>query len=105
MERFRGVRATRPAGNAPGPVSLHSSNLEPLMSALGQKRTLGHLRLLSALLPKADIRVGLGYVWPSSGSFTTLAAISKSGSSHRRRSAIDLRQEAGAAISLIDGCH
>ena len=55
MERFRGVRATRPAGNAPGPVSLHSSNLEPLMSALGQKRTLRHVCVMSALPPKADI--------------------------------------------------
>jgi hypothetical protein len=26
-----------------------------LMSALGQKRTLGHVRLMSALPPKADI--------------------------------------------------
>jgi hypothetical protein len=45
------------------------------MSALGQKRTSGHLRLMSALPPKADIRAGLGYVWPNSGSFATLAAI------------------------------
>ena len=36
-------------------VSLHRSSPEPLMSALGQKRTLGHLRLMSALPPKADI--------------------------------------------------
>ena len=34
---------------------MHSINPEPLMSALGQKRTLGHLRLMSALPPKADI--------------------------------------------------
>ena len=32
-----------------------------------------------------------------------LAAISKWSLLHRRRSAIDLRQEAGAAINLIDG--
>jgi len=36
-------------------VKLHSSNPEPLMSALSQKRTLGHLRAMSALPPKADI--------------------------------------------------
>jgi hypothetical protein len=28
----------------------------PLMSALGQKQTLGHLRVMSALRPKADIK-------------------------------------------------
>ena len=37
-------------------VSLHRSNPEPLMSALGHKRTLRHLRSMSALPPKADIR-------------------------------------------------
>src|SRR6516165_7467205 len=30
------------------------------MSALGQKRTFWHLKSMSALPPKADIRVGLG---------------------------------------------
>src|SRR5215469_12765404 len=35
--------------------SLHGSNLEPLMSALGQKRTSEHFRSMSALPPKADI--------------------------------------------------
>jgi len=39
------------------------------------------------------------------GSLATLAAIPKWGSSHRRPSAIDLGQEAGAAIGLMDGCH
>jgi len=34
---------------------LHSSNSKPLMSALGQKRTSEHVRVMSALLPKADI--------------------------------------------------
>jgi len=34
---------------------LHSSDPEPLMSALGQKRTLGQLRVMSALPPKADM--------------------------------------------------
>ena len=37
-------------------VSLHSSNPEPLMSALGQKRTWRDQIAMSALPPKADIR-------------------------------------------------
>jgi hypothetical protein len=37
-------------------VSLHGTNPEPLMSALGQKQTLRHVRVMSALPPKADIR-------------------------------------------------
>jgi hypothetical protein len=36
-------------------VSLHGSNPEPLLSALGQKRTLKRLGSMSALPPKADI--------------------------------------------------
>jgi hypothetical protein len=36
-------------------VSLHGSNPEPLMSALGQKQTSRHLQPMSALPPKADI--------------------------------------------------
>jgi hypothetical protein len=36
-------------------VSLHGSNPKPLMSALGQKQTLAHVRIMSALPPKADI--------------------------------------------------
>ena len=36
-------------------VSLQRSNPEPLMSALGQKQTLGCLSAMSALPPKADI--------------------------------------------------
>ena len=36
-------------------VSLHGSNLELLMSALGQKQTLVHVHMMSALPPKADI--------------------------------------------------
>jgi hypothetical protein len=36
-------------------VKLHSSNFEPLMSALGQKQTSRHLQPMSALPPKADI--------------------------------------------------
>jgi hypothetical protein len=36
-------------------VSLHGSNPEPPMSALGQKQTLRKVRLMSALPPKADI--------------------------------------------------
>jgi len=37
-------------------VKLHGSNFEPLMPALGQKRTLEGIVLMSALPPKADIR-------------------------------------------------
>ena len=36
-------------------VRLHSSSREARMSALGQKQTLGMVRLMSALPPKADI--------------------------------------------------
>ena len=36
-------------------VSLHGSNPEPFMSALGQKQTSRLLRAMSALPPKADI--------------------------------------------------
>ena len=36
-------------------ISLHGSNLEPLMSALGQKQTSGPRNAMSALPPKADI--------------------------------------------------
>src|SRR5215472_4608223 len=36
-------------------VTLHSSNLDLPMSALGQKQTLGKVQLMSALPPKADI--------------------------------------------------
>jgi hypothetical protein len=36
-------------------VSLHSSDPEPLMSALGQKQTLKRPHSMSALPPKADI--------------------------------------------------
>jgi len=35
-------------------INLHGSNPKPSMSALGQKLTLGHLRAMSALLPKAS---------------------------------------------------
>jgi len=35
-------------------VRLHSSNLGPPMSALGQKQTSAHVRVMSALPPKAD---------------------------------------------------
>jgi len=34
---------------------LHGSNLEPVMSALGQKQTFDDVRRMSALPPKADI--------------------------------------------------
>jgi hypothetical protein len=36
-------------------IKSHGGNFEPLMSALGQKRTLKRLRVISALPPKADI--------------------------------------------------
>jgi hypothetical protein len=36
-------------------VSLHGSNPKRLMSVLGQKQTLKHVRPMSALPPKADI--------------------------------------------------
>jgi len=36
-------------------ISLHGSNLGQPMFALGQKQTLGKVRLMSALPPKADI--------------------------------------------------
>jgi hypothetical protein len=36
-------------------INLRGSNPEPLMSALGQKRTSEHVRSMSALPPKADI--------------------------------------------------
>src|SRR6516164_2361120 len=42
---------------------VHHSKFRQRMSALGQKRTLGHLQAMSALPPKADIaeHVGLNY--------------------------------------------
>jgi len=57
------LRATITAGiggrrNGLRGVSLRSSNLEPFMSALGQKQTLEHVRAMSALPPKADIATG-----------------------------------------------
>jgi hypothetical protein len=36
-------------------VSLHGSNPEAPMSALGQKQTLANVRVMSALPPKADV--------------------------------------------------
>jgi len=39
-------------------ISLHGSNPELLMSALGQKRTLVQVGFMSALPPKADIAEG-----------------------------------------------
>jgi hypothetical protein len=46
-------------------VSLHGSNPDPLMSALGQKQTSRHLQPMSALPPKADMdqhRSDVGFV-------------------------------------------
>jgi hypothetical protein len=48
------IRDLRPAKWGSG-VSLRGSNSEPPMSALGQKQTLAHVRVMSALPPKADI--------------------------------------------------
>ena len=46
------------------------------MSALGQKRTSERIRAMSALPPKADIRIGSDYVRSSSsGGLAILAAI------------------------------
>jgi hypothetical protein len=47
-------RDLRPAKWGSG-VSLHGSNPEPPMSALGQKQTSAHVGVMSALPPKADI--------------------------------------------------
>jgi len=38
-------------------IDLHSSNSEPLMSALGKKRTWGQLRLMSALPQKRTLKL------------------------------------------------
>jgi hypothetical protein len=43
-------------------IRLHSSNPQPLMSALGQERTLRHLRLMSAISPQAEITEGNRHV-------------------------------------------
>jgi hypothetical protein len=43
-------------------ISLHGGNPEPVMSALGHKRKLRHLRIMSALPPKADIPLRDGHV-------------------------------------------
>ena len=48
------IRDLRPAKWGSG-IKLHSSNPDPLMSALGQKRTSEHVQSMSALPPKADV--------------------------------------------------
>jgi hypothetical protein len=48
------IRDLRPAEWGSG-VSLHGSNPEPPMSALGQKQTSRLVRAMSALPPKADM--------------------------------------------------
>jgi hypothetical protein len=40
-----------------GEIGLHSSNFDPLMSALGQKQTLTTTLAMSAITPKADIKL------------------------------------------------
>jgi hypothetical protein len=65
-----------------GEIGLHSSNFDPLMSALGQKQTSTRLLHMSALPPKADIRprdlhvrfVPLGDIEPLALGFRTAAA-------------------------------
>ena len=58
-------------------VKLHGSNFEPLMPALGQKRTLEGIVLMSALPPKAGIRADdqgfrlpSNFEWLICGAFT-----------------------------------
>jgi hypothetical protein len=43
-------------------VKLRGSNIEPPMSALGQKQTLAHVRVMSALPPKVDIYFSLDHL-------------------------------------------
>jgi hypothetical protein len=43
-------------------LTLHGNNSDALMSATGQKQTLGKVRLMSALPPKADIALGNWHV-------------------------------------------
>jgi hypothetical protein len=43
-------------------VSLHGTNPEPLMSALGHKRASKRIRPMTALPLKADIRWHVGHV-------------------------------------------
>ena len=53
----------------------------PLMSALGQKRTLSGINAMSALPPKADIKIGSDYVRRSRpGSLAMFAAIRRASS-------------------------
>ena len=54
-------------------AKLHGSNPEPPMSALGQKRTLADVRVMSALPPKADITVGASKIRSPGWRSTTLA--------------------------------
>jgi hypothetical protein len=42
-------------------ISLQATNPEPLMSALGQKQTSAHVRVMSAFSPKADIAATVEY--------------------------------------------
>jgi hypothetical protein len=54
-----GARKCDPRNGVQPTVILRSSNLVPLMSALGQKQTSADVGVMSALPPKADIRT-----WP-----------------------------------------
>src|SRR6516225_10397029 len=50
-----GQFGVRPSPGMGLEISLHGSNHWPPMSALGQKQTSAHVRVMSALPPKADI--------------------------------------------------
>jgi hypothetical protein len=59
-------------------VSLHGSNLEPPMSALGQKRTSTRLQPMSAIPPKADIpgrQLHVRFAFPALGSTSMARAL------------------------------
>jgi hypothetical protein len=59
-------------------VGLHGSNPEPLMSALGQKRTSTRLQPMSAIPPKADIpgrQLHVRFAFPALGSTSMARAL------------------------------
>jgi hypothetical protein len=69
-----GLQAQVSSDLSPG-VGLHGSNPEPLMSALGQKRTSELVQAMSALPPKADIGTGTYHLRrDNSGSLAIFAA-------------------------------
>ena len=60
-------------------IYLRCKNRELPMSALGQKRTLGHVRVMSALPPKSDIKL-VSVQRGNSGSLAMFAAIRRASS-------------------------